>query len=201
MAKTNLVKMEVYFDLDTQSFIALDPETGEFRDFSVSKKSTTTKKKSVVSDDATPKLILETSKYTLTQAAANLLGVEPDDRIDIKYQKIGNILVPVIGSNTAFGTKAGNKLTKSLTVSCRGKANEELSDYGSEFTFKPHPNKEGLFILEGDKPLPEPKESKVVKIDDKSEHEKDIDDDLADLLDSDSKTDDYLEINNDIFEI
>lgn len=35
MAKTNLVKMEVYFDLDTQSFIALDPETGEFRDFSV----------------------------------------------------------------------------------------------------------------------------------------------------------------------
>ena len=114
MAKTNLVKMEVYFDLDTQSFIALDPETGEFRDFSVSKKSTTTKKKSVVSDDATPKLILETSKYTLTQAAANLLGVKPDDRIDIKYQKIGNILVPVIGSNTAFGTKAGNKLTKSL---------------------------------------------------------------------------------------
>ena len=35
----------------------------------------------------------------------------------------------------------------------------------------------------------------MVKIDDKSEHEKDIDDDLDDLLDSDSKTDDYLEIN------
>ena len=48
MAKTNLVKMEVYFDLDTQSFIALDPETGEFRDFSVSKKSSTNKKKAYV---------------------------------------------------------------------------------------------------------------------------------------------------------
>ena len=49
-----------------------------------------------------------------------------------------------------FGTKAGNKLTKSNSVSYRGKSNEELAALGNVLTLTPHPNAEGLFILTGD---------------------------------------------------
>lgn len=196
--KTNLIKMEVYFDPETDSFMAVDPETGECRDLTVSKKKSATKKKeSAVSEDTTARLILETNKYTITTGAAELLGVSPDDRIEIKYEKQGNVFVPIIGSNTTFGTKAGNKLSKSLTVSCRGKANEELSQYGDQFTFEPHPSKSGLFILVGNKPcpsaVPEVK-SEVVEIDDEDEEE--VDEALVDLLDESSKEDEKTEVFN-----
>ena len=131
------------------------------------KKSTSTKKtKKAKEEDPNPCITLEDNKYILNAAAAELLGVEPEDRLDIKYEKQGKgSLIPVIGTNEAFGTKGGNKLTKGLSVSCRGKANEELSRYGSTFTLMAHPNKENLFILCGDKkpnPEPEPTDENVV---------------------------------------
>lgn len=44
-----------------------------------------------------------------------------------------------------------NKLTKSNSVSYRGKSNEELADLGDVFTLTPHPNADGLFVLNGNK--------------------------------------------------
>ena len=193
------IKFDLYWDEESNSWEAINSETGEIKSFSPVKKSTTKKSVSKVDTDTTPKLTLETSKYILTQAAADLLGVQPDDRIDIKYEKQGKRMVPIIGSNEAFGTKAGNKLTKSLTVSCRGKANEELSQYGTIFTITAHPIKEGLFILNGDKIIPEQQVDDAVEIKE-DQSDVDLDSELDDLLAEDS-TDNITEITNFDFNI
>ena len=193
------IKFDLYWDEESNSWEAINSETGEIKSFSPVKKSTTKKSVSKVDTDTTPKLTLETSKYILTQAAADLLGVQPDDRIDIKYEKQGKRMVPIIGSNEAFGTKSGNKLTKSLTVSCRGKANEELSQYGTTFTITAHPIKEGLFILNGDKIIPEQQVDDAVEIKE-DQSDVDLDSELDDLLAEDS-TDNITEITNFDFNI
>ena len=193
------IKFDLYWDEESNSWEAINSETGEIKSFSPVKKSTTKKSVSKVDTDTTPKLTLETSKYILTQAAADLLGVQPDDRIDIKYEKQGKRMVPIIGSNEAFGTKSGNKLTKSLTVSCRGKANEELSQYGTTFTITAHPIKEGLFILNGDKIIPEQQVDDAVEIKE-DQSDLDLDSELDDLLAEDS-TDNITEITNFDFNI
>ena len=102
------------------------------------------------SSDTEPKLVLESNKYCLNSAAITLMGIGPDDKLDVKYDDGKNGKFPVIGTDEAFGTKGGNKLTKSNTVACRGSKNEELSKYGSEFKLVPHPSKAGLFILTTD---------------------------------------------------
>lgn len=193
------IKFDLYWDDESNSWEAINSETGEIKSFSPVKKSTTKKSVSKVDTDTTPKLTLETSKYILTQAAVDLLGVQPDDRIDIKYEKQGKRMVPIIGSNEAFGTKSGNKLTKSLTVSCRGKANEELSQYGTTFTITAHPIKEGLFILNGDKIIPEQQVDDAVEIKE-DQSDVDLDSELDDLLAEDS-TDNITEITNFDFNI
>lgn len=159
----NKERIKVLLTLD------VDIETGETvcvgrevinDDLKKEKKTTTSTKKpkKEKEENPTPCITLEDNKYILNAAAVELLGVEPEDRLDIKYEKQGKgVMIPVIGTNEAFGTKGGNKLTKGFSVSCRGKANEELSKYGSTFTIIPHPNKDDLFILCGDKkPNPEP---------------------------------------------
>ena len=164
-----------------------DPETGEYTPISskvVDEKETvkTEKKPSVkkkkadneLDDCKEPLIILEDNKYCLNQVAADMLGVVPEDRLDIKYEQKGKVRTPVIGSNDVFGTKGGNKLTQSLTVSCRGKANEMLSEYGTKFTLQPHASKDGLFMLVGDKPQPQPAESSKIKIDIEDEPSEDL---------------------------
>ena len=129
-------------------------DTRELKDDTVKGKKASTKKaasSSKIDDsDPNPKLTLEENKYILNAAAIEALGVTPgESTIDIKNQKIGTKKVKVIGSSETFGTKAGNKLTLKGTVSFRGKSNEELSKFGDTFTFEPHPNVVGLFILKG----------------------------------------------------
>lgn len=152
----------------------VDEETGEifkdsreFKDDSIKKSraSSGSSSKSKIDENPDPILKLEDNKYILTTGAVSALGVEPGDTIDIKFQKVGKKQIPVIGASEVWGTKAGNKLTKTNTVSCRGKVNDELSNYGSEFVLEPHPNKGGLFILRGEntpevtpEPVPEPEE-------------------------------------------
>lgn len=137
----------------------LDPETGETTcvdrqiindDIKPLVKKSTKKSSKKADESTTPQLILEENKYSINNAAVELLGLDLDDenRLDIKMEKTGKTSIPVFGTSIAFGTPSkGNKLTKSLTVACRGKANEELSKYGSVFTIVPHPSKENLFIL------------------------------------------------------
>lgn len=192
------IKMLIVFDFD--------PETGEYTPVSReilnegetgAKKTKAPKKgKSTLPDSKEPLIVLEDNKYILNEAAAEALGVSPDDRIDIKYEKHGKLLKPVIGSNEAFGTKGGNKLTNSLTVSCRGKANETLSEYGSQFTLIPHAHKDGLFMLIGDSM---PEESEVVddkidvnEVDEEPSEDIPLDIQLANMVQDDSVEEDTI---------
>lgn len=141
----------IYFD--NGKYIIVNQETGETKDFELAKPKATKKAtKKVEDNDPTPRLTLLDNKYELNQAAVELLGVEPDDRLNINYEKDGQYYRAVFGTDINFGHPGtGNKLTKSNTVSCRGKANVELARFGSEFTIEPHPDKDGLFILKGEK--------------------------------------------------
>lgn len=148
---------------------SIDEETGEIttQELDVTtlivgalgKKTTTVKKKSSsskIEENDTPIVRLEENKYILTSGAIAALDAEPGEtRLVIRFQKIGDFTIPVIGTNETFGIKSGNKLTLSGSVSCRGKANEELADFGNEFILVKHPSAEGMFIMTQDGTIPE----------------------------------------------
>lgn len=139
-------KTKYQFTITYESTI--DTDTGEILDTIILSKSNPVSKKSKVKDnETTPKLYLEENKYRLNCAAVELMGVQPDDKLDIKYEESGNKSFPIIGSDECFGTHSGNRLTQSLTVAFRGSKNIELSKFGKEFTIVAHPNKDGLFVL------------------------------------------------------
>lgn len=153
------------FTITLKYQVAVDTETGEMTtkcikrtidksNFEVSDAaSKKASKKTKKEESIEPELTLEDNKYCLNSAAIELMDVTPNNKLDIKYEKNGNTMVPVIGTDEAFGTKGGNKLTKSNTVACRGSKNEELSKYGRVFKLTPHGTKDGLFILIGDSTL------------------------------------------------
>ena len=157
--------------LDILFHYEVNEQTGEItyigkEEISVDTKATksatkTSTKASAAKVDANPDPIitLDSNKLVLTQGAVDLLQVCEDCRVDIKYKKKDKKAVPIIGTDAAFGTKAGNKLTKSNTVSYRGAANEKLSAYGTVFKLEPTEDK-GIYYLIGDKvqesnPVPE----------------------------------------------
>ena len=148
---------------------SVDEETGEItvQQFDVSElmagkltkkpasKSSSSSKSKIEENDALL-LRLDDNKYTLTSGALEALDAEPGEtRLVIRFQKVGKITLPVIGTNESFGIKSGNKLTLGGSVSCRGKANEELAEYGTEFILVPHPSADGIFIMTLDGKLPE----------------------------------------------
>ena len=107
-----------------------------------------TKKKVV--EDKEPKLYLEENKYRLNNAAVELMELNSDSKLSIKYVQGNSGDVPVICIDDH-----GNKITKSNTVACRGNKNTELAKYGEEFTLVSHPSKPGLFILTSESVKPE----------------------------------------------
>lgn len=148
--------------LDILFHYEVNEQTGEItyigkEEISVDTKATksvtkTSTKVSTAKVDANPDPIitLDSNKLILTQGAVDLLQVCADCRVDIKYKKKDKKAVPIIGTDAAFGTKSGNKLTKSNTVSYRGAANEKLSAYGTTFKLEPTEDK-GIYYLVGDK--------------------------------------------------
>lgn len=148
--------------LDILFHYEVNEQTGEItyigkEEISVDTKATksatkTSTKASTAKVDANPDPIitLDSNKLILTQGAVDLLQVCADCRVDIKYKKKDKKAVPIIGTDAAFGTKSGNKLTKSNTVSYRGAANEKLSAYGTIFKLEPTEDK-GIYYLVGDK--------------------------------------------------
>lgn len=172
-----------------------DDETGEVKvvnrevvndDLPKAKKTSSPKKSTKKADEnPNPELILEDNKYCLNTAAVELLGVEVDDRLDIKFEKKNKVRIPVIGCNTAFGTQGGNRLTKSNTVSYRGKNHDLLEEFGTVFSFK-ETDKDGIFELVGDKPIPTEKEDENVKIVDEEVEEIGRPEDLVGIVDGDA---------------
>lgn len=102
------------------------------------------KKKTIKSEIDNPGIIREDGKLILSEEAISLLNAQPDDKIFIGYDKFGSSFKPFIG----IDDKKGNKLTKSNTVSYRGKSNVELAYYGSEFKLVPGKH-ENTYYLEG----------------------------------------------------
>jgi hypothetical protein len=128
-----------------------------------------------------PLITLDSNKLVLTTGAVDMMKICPDCRVDIKYKKKDKVSVPVIGTDTAFGTKGGNKLTKTNTVSFRGSANEKLAEYGSVFKLEPSED-EGIFYLIGDK-MNKPVEDEAIDI------EGELDLDSLEELDIDDSSD------------
>ena len=138
-------------------------------------------KVSAVEENKDPLITLDSNKLILTAGAVDMMKICPDCRIDIKYKKKDKTSVPVIGTDEAFGTKGGNKLTKSNTVSFRGSANEKLAEFGTTFRIEPSDD-EGIFFLIGDK-MNQPTQEDVVDI------ESELDLDSLETLDIDESTD------------
>jgi hypothetical protein len=160
-----------------------DPETGDYTPISreiIEEGAATPKKaKSVMKDDGStePIVILEENKLVLNSKAVEVLGAEWEDRISVIYQKHEDKLVPVIGKDEVFGCKSGNKLTKSKTVSCRGKANTKLAEHGTEFKLIPLNN--DTFIMDGGVDIPYVEDSKKKHVDPKI---KVVEDDIPEVL-------------------
>lgn len=128
-----------------------------------------------------PLITLDSNKLVLTTGAVDMMKICPDCRVDIKYKKKDKVSVPVIGTDAAFNTKGGNKLTKTNTVSFRGSANEKLAEYGSVFKLEPSED-EGIFYLIGDK-MNKPVEDEAIDI------EGELDLDSLEELDIDDSSD------------
>lgn len=181
----------------------IDPETGETTcvdreiindDIKKSVKKSTKKTKKV-DDDGTPRIILEDNKYKINNAVVELLGLDLDEenRLLIQFEKKGRTKRPVFGTGDSFGNPdSGNKLTKSLTVACRGAANKELSEYGNEFTLEPYEGKKGLFVLIGNVEAPEiPDGDENVAVPSKYVTEDDLD--LSDFIDSEDEKEEEVD--------
>lgn len=130
-----------------------DPETEIVSDVKcvvdgVEKKKKTTKKiKEVIEEMASePIITLESNKLIFNNKAIADLELAYEDRVVIKWEKEDKHMIPVIGKDIAFEEEGtGNKVTKSNTITYKGKANEILADVGTEFTIQPI--KDGIWKL------------------------------------------------------
>lgn len=187
-----------------------NPETNEYTPLKqeIVKEGTKKKTETVEAPDTSePQIVLSDKKYVLNQAAADLLGVEWEDRLEIKYQMVDKLQFPIIGKNTAWGSTGGNKLTKTLSVSCRGQANEVLSEYGDTFTLSPWNGHEGLYVLVGNKERPVVEDSDVI-VTEPEEPEVDLKEESFELdsleevsFDEDIKDEENYEISDFDFEL
>lgn len=135
----------------------VDEETGEIMtreatlgDFKEAKKTSTTTRTRKPKDDGStePKLTLLEGKIQLNNRAAELVGWEPDTKIDIRFEKQGRKITPIMCEDPV----KGNRLTKTFTISCRGSKHDNLSEYGTEFNVIPYEGRVGIFKLIGNAP-------------------------------------------------
>lgn len=164
----------------------VDTDTGEIIKTTIigSSDVKSEKKKVIKKDqDTEAKVYLEDNKLKLNSLAVEMLNVDPGDRIDIQYSDT----YPIIGKSESFGNpEGGTKLTKSYTVSFRGKKSEVLQKFGTEFKVI---DSNGRFILDnGNEIIQEP-------IKDENINTEDIDLNLDDFLD------DAKEVKSSIFKL
>lgn len=177
--------------------VDINPETLECKIIKQeTAKSSTPSKKPELIEGSDPKVVLEDNKYVISEAAANLMGIQPEDRVAIRYKKIDKVLFPVIGKQEAFNIHSGNRVTKGLTVSCRGTGNEELAKYGTVFTVTPMKGSSDLFVLIGDTDAPNQGDSEI----DTTQEEEAPEEDLT--LENDTiDNNDSFEISDDSFNL
>ena len=163
-------------DTETGELFTKEATFGDFKD--VTKKATTTRTKKPKDDgDPTPKITLLEGKWQMNNACIELTKFDPEQKLDIKFEKKGKTTTPVLCEDE----KAGNRLTKTFTVSCRGSKHDNLAEFGTVFEVIPYEGKEGYFKLIGDAPQ---KEDDIIEVPEEIEDPDDIiDDDSQDMED------------------
>lgn len=169
--------------------LTYDTETGQCTSKVISKDSNTPH---IKTDGAM--ITLETGKIRLSKEAAELMEVSSEDRVTIQYEaKSGK---PTIAKDSVLGSSSGNKVSKSLTVVCRGKCHDKLAEFGTQF--KLEAKSPGIFLMIGDKDHEIIKEADNIKIKEKDDVEdlKETMKDLEDLqLEDELVLEDAMEIN------
>jgi hypothetical protein len=189
------VKMELEF--------WYDPETNEYEPISnkVINDQKESKAPSKKKDDGStdPIVTLEDNKFVLNSRAVELLNAQWEDRLSIQYRDVdGKKNVPVIAKDETLGTHSGNKLTKSNTVSCRGKANERLSKYGDTFILEEIGESKTFKMIGNVEPQSYVKVDKIIKVTESDDVHTIDSEDLEDIpLDCDLDQDDAVEIRFD----
>lgn len=166
-------------DTETGEIITREATLGDFKEV----KKTTTRAKKPKDEDPVAKIILLEGKWQLNNAAVQMTGFEPEQKLEIKFEKKGRITTPVLCEDE----KSGNRLTKTYTVSCRGSKHDNLAEYGDIFELIPYEGKEGFFKLKGnlekeDDIIDVPEE---IRNPDESDDEEEISDQGVDIEDFD----------------
>lgn len=108
--------------------------------------STKVKEEVVLEDEAV--ITLEPAKLAFNNKAVADMNLQYQDRVVIKYKPISGSKkpTPLIGKDIDWKEEGtGNKLTKTNTLSYRGKANTILADFGSKFGLEEY--EEGIWKL------------------------------------------------------
>lgn len=154
MAELKQISVTFEFDPSTETVSKLKC----FVDGVEKRKTTTTRSKKQPTEIETDAIItLESNKLVFNNKAILDIGLEYQDRVVLKYEKNKDFPIPfpIIGTDISFDQEgSGNKVTKTNSVSYRGKANEVLAEYGSKFGIEQYA--EGiwkLISLDGTKPL------------------------------------------------
>lgn len=162
-------------------------DSREFLDDSIKlKKKSSTRTKKNQDNDPNPKATLLEGKIQLNNAAMELTGWEAEMKIDIRFEKKGKQITPIMLEDMA----KGNRLTKTNTISCRGSKHDNLSEYGTVFDVVPYEGKDGWFKLVGDAPQKEDDTVEIPdEISDPEEDEVDVDADGVEAADIDFNLD------------
>ena len=156
-------------DETTGELFTREATLGDFKE--VKKTSTTTRTRKPKDEDPIAKITLLDNKLQLNKAAVEMTGYEPEMKIDVKFEKKGRKITPVLCPDD----KTGNRLTKTYTISFRGSRHDNLIEYGTVFELTPYEEKEGFFKLKGDAPE---KEDDIVDLPEEISNPEDDEDDL-----------------------
>lgn len=80
-----------------------------------------------------PFVMLDKNKLVLNKSAFELLNADPGNRFDIVYLQEGIKIIPCLVNKTLLKQDGGKKLNKSMTISFKGNANDQLAKYGMMF--------------------------------------------------------------------
>lgn len=165
-----IIKQTLYTQFVDDTTGEVFEETREFLDDTIKpKKKTSTRTKKNSDTDPDPKITLLEGKIQMNNACVELVGWEPEMKIDICFEKQGRKITPIIKEDEA----KGNRLTKTFTVSCRGSKHDNLAEYGTIFKVIPYEGHDGWFKLFGDAPE---KEDDIIDVPEELSNPDDIDD-------------------------
>ena len=117
--------MRVSFDFDPVTKTVTNVEVdGEVKP-KATRKTSTSKQSS--------KIVLNGSSLKLNQEVLDLLNVKVGERLCVMFTTTQPTLVT---PEAAHQQGEGNLITKSLTVSCKGKTSEQLAKYGTEWSYE-----------------------------------------------------------------